>query len=296
MQRDTVVELLSLGLFLTTYAVWIGAVIWLSDSALGLAVMIAAVAIAFHASLQHEAIHGHPFRATLANTLLACPPLTLTIPYLRYRDTHLLHHQDSELTDPYDDPESNYFDPDDWDALPRFAKTVFQVNNTLAGRLTIGPLVGTFSFLNAERKAFLTDPNVRTGWLWHLPAAAVVLSVVVLSPMPFWAYLLAVYVALALLRIRTFLEHQAHEFSRARSVIIEDRGPLAFLFLNNNLHAVHHAHPNVAWYDLPKLYAGNRERFLAMNEGYAFRSYGDIFRRYLFRRKDPLAHPLRGKG
>ena len=82
---------------------------------------------------------------------------------------------------------------------------------------------------------------------------------------------------------------------RGRSVIIEDRGPLAFLFLNNNLHAVHHAHPRVAWYRLPALYRARRERFLAMNEGYRFASYAHVFRGYLFRQKDPVPHPLRGR-
>ena len=69
--------------------------------------------------------------------------------------------------------------------------------------------------------------------------------------MPWWAYLLAAWIGHALLKIRTYLEHRAHEAPRARTVIIEDRGPLALLFLNNNLHVVHHCHPAVPWYRLP---------------------------------------------
>jgi fatty acid desaturase len=75
-------------------------------------------------------------------------------------------------------------------------------------------------------------------------------------------------------------------------VIIEDRGVLALLFLNNNLHAVHHMHPNVPWYRLPTLYRGGKERFQAVNEGYVYRSYGAIFRRYFLKAKDPVPHPL----
>jgi fatty acid desaturase len=75
-------------------------------------------------------------------------------------------------------------------------------------------------------------------------------------------------------------------------VIIEDRGPLAFLFLNNNFHAVHHAHPGVAWYALPRLYASRRGEFLQRNLGYRYASYGEVMRRYLFRPKDPVAHPF----
>ena len=74
--------------------------------------------------------------------------------------------------------------------------------------------------------------------------------------------------------------------------MIEDRGFLAFLFLNNNFHVVHHSHPRVPWYRLPQLYAKNRERFLTRNGGYVYRSYADIFRRHLLRRKDPVPHPF----
>lgn len=94
------------------------------------------------------------------------------------------------------------------------------------------------------------------------------------------------------MKIRTFLEHQAHDRARGRTAIVEDRGPLAMLFLNNNLHVVHHMHPRVAWYDLPRLYADNRTHYQTRNGGYVFASYGEIFRRYLWRRKDPVPHPI----
>jgi len=74
--------------------------------------------------------------------------------------------------------------------------------------------------------------------------------------------------------------------------VIEDRGVLALLFLNNNLHVVHHMHPNVSWYRLPALYRANKARYLARNQGYVYRSYGQIFRLFLCRSKDPVAHPL----
>jgi fatty acid desaturase len=119
----------------------------------------------------------------------------------------------------------------------------------------------------------------------------VVVVLVVLSPMPVWAWLLSVWVALGLLKIRTFLEHRAHDKARARTVVIEARGPLAMLFLNNSLHVVHHMHPRVAWYRLPALYAERRQHYLARNEGYAYRSYAEVARRYLLTPKDPVPHP-----
>jgi fatty acid desaturase len=65
-----------------------------------------------------------------------------------------------------------------------------------------------------------------------------------------------------------------------------------FLFLNNNLHVVHHMHPGVPWYALPKLYRARRTEYLSKNQGYCFRTYGDVARQYLFRAKDPVPHPL----
>jgi fatty acid desaturase len=117
-------------------------------------------------------------------------------------------------------------------------------------------------------------------WLWAF------------TEMPVWAWVLAAYFGYGLLKIRTYLEHRAHEAFRARSVIIEDRGPLALLFLNNNLHAVHHMHPKAPWYRLPGIYAARIDHYQRRNESYVFENYGQIFRRYLFKAKDPVAHPI----
>ena len=113
-----------------------------------------------------------------------------------------------------------------------------------------------------------------------------------MGTVPFWAYFAACWLALSILRVRTFLEHRAHEKTGARSVIIEDRGPLALLFLNNNLHAVHHAHPRLPWYRLPGEYARRRDEFLRRNGGYRYGSYAEVFSRHFLHRKDPVAHPI----
>ena len=46
------------------------------------------------------------------------------------------------------------------------------------------------------------------------------------------------------------------------------------------------------WYRLPKLFSGNRGRYLDRNDGYYFRNYNEIFRSYFWRAKDPVPHPL----
>ena len=298
MTTDRRVEWPTLALLAACYTLWAIATTLVAAWWLPAGIALAALTAALHSSLTHEVIHGHPFRNARLNAALVWPPLTLFIPFARFRDTHLAHHTDSVLTDPYDDPESNYLDPGVWEGLPRWMRAVLNLNNTLLGRLVIGPLVGQVAFMAGDwRLARAGDAGVIRGWLWHLPAvAAVVAWIVFVSDMPLWAYLLSAYIALSVLKIRTFLEHQAHERARGRTVIIEDRGPLAFLFLNNNLHVVHHMHPKLPWYRLPELYFGNREKYLSRNGGYMYRSYAEVFRRHLLARKDPVPHPLWRRG
>ena len=276
------------------YAVWGIGTTWAAGWFLPLGMVMVALSAALHSSLCHEALHGHPTRHRWLNEALVFPALTLCIPYVRFRDTHLAHHRDAILTDPYDDPESNYLDPAVWDRLPRWVQAVLNLNNRLVGRLLIGPVVSQVAFMAADWRAIRAgDRAVLRGWLWHVPALALVICwMAALGQMPVWAFVLATYAAISILKIRTFLEHQAHLRARGRTVIIEDRGLLAFLFLNNNLHVVHHMHPKLPWYRLPGLYFGNRDRYLACNDGYMFPSYGAIFRRYLFKAKDPVPHPL----
>lgn len=291
------VEWPTLGVLVACYAVWAVALWWLPGVSLWLAVPVAGWAIAQHSSLTHEAIHGHPTRSPWLNAALVAPPLTLAIPFLRFRDSHLAHHTDAILTDPYDDPESNFLAEADWARLPGWRRGLLRFNNTLAGRLVVGPAVGQVAWMAADWRAIRAgDRAALAGWLWHLPALALVLAVVAASTMPWWAYALSAYLGLALLKIRTFLEHQAHEKARGRTVVIEDRGPLALLFLNNNLHVVHHMHPRVPWYRLGGLYRANPGRYLGVNGGYRYRSYAEVFRRHFWRAKDPVAHPLLRRG
>ena len=277
-----------------TYLVWAVATTWAAEFWLPLAMVLVALAAAQHSSLSHEALHGHPTRIKWLNEALVFPALSLAIPYQRFRDSHLAHHNDEILTDPYDDPESNFLDPAVWQRLPVWFRAVLRFNNTLFGRLLVGPLIGQIAFMRGDwRQIRAGNRAVLAGWLWHIPALALVIWwMATIGQMPVWALLVSSYAGLSILKIRTFLEHRAHEAAQGRSVIIEDRGPLALIFLNNNLHVVHHSHPGVAWYDLPDRFRAGREEFLARNDGYYFRSYGEIFRRYFWKAKDPVPHPL----
>ncbi len=296
MHEETVgpVEWPTILLLVATYAVWALGTTWLVAWSLPLAIVVTGVAIAQFSSLQHEVLHGHPFRNAALNHALVFPALSPFIPFLRFQQTHLAHHHDPILTDPYDDPESNFQDPAVWARMPRRLRAVFRLNNTLLGRMLIGPVLGTALFLRGDIRLLRAgDAGVARAWRLHAGGVGLLLLWLWgVGAMPVWAYLAATWLGYGLLKIRTYLEHRAHEKPRARTVIIEDRGPLALLFLNNNLHVVHHQHPAVPWYRLPALYAEGRARFLACNEGYVYRSYAQIFRTHLVKAKDPVPHPL----
>jgi len=263
--------------------------------AFGFAFMV--LCMTLHSSLTHEALHGHPTNNPYINALLVFPSLSLLVPYLRFKDLHLAHHRDEFLTDPYDDPESNFMDPDLWQSVPKGMQRVFRLNNTLLGRMVIGPLLGHWRFMREDAKAIAQgDARAALGWVLHIPAAGIVIwGVLYFGSMPLWMVMLASYGAMSLLKVRTFLEHRAHDKARARTVVIEDRGIWAFLFLNNSFHVVHHMHPQVPWYDLPALYRARKDHFLARNEGYVYKSYTDIFKQFFFKPKDEVPHPLWSK-
>jgi len=288
------VELPTLALLLATYGLWALGMTWAADVWLPLGMVCVALAAVQHSSLCHEALHGHPTRLRWLNEALVFPQLSLFVPYGRFRDLHLIHHQDERLTDPYDDPESNYRDPKVWAEMPAWGQAVLMFNNTLLGRMLVGPLVGQYVFMRDDWRSIRAGArDVLVSWLVHIPAVALVLWwAVALGHMPLWALGLATYVALSILKIRTFLEHRAHEATQGRTVIVEDRGLLALLFLNNNYHVVHHERPGVPWYRLPALFRAERTAFLDKNDGYYYRSYREVFGQYLWRAKDPVPHPL----
>ena len=288
------VEKTTLGLIVLTYVVWALATVWLAMLWLPLAIIVTALTMALHSSLSHEVLHGHPFANQRLNEALVFPAIGLFIPYIRFRDTHLEHHIDDNLTDPYDDPESNFLDPAVWDAMPPFMRAVLRVNNTLLGRLVIGPVVAQVNFTGADWRLVRTGrTDVAWAWFWHFVGIIpVAFWLAYVAHMPVWAYVLAAYTGISIIKIRTFLEHRAFEQVKGRTVVIEDQGWLAFMFLNNNFHLVHHLHPGVPWYDLPKLYFAEPEQYLQQNDGYRYASYGEVFKRYLLHAKDQVPHPL----
>ncbi len=258
-------------------------------------VPLAAYCVALQSSLRHEALHGHPTRSVAVNEALVFPALCLVIPYRRFRDTHLRHHFDARLTDPYDDPESWFLAESDWSALPRALRILLRINNTLAGRLIIGPPLSLVGLLRHDIKAMLAgNRRVALAWALHVAGCLPVVSwIVFVAGIPLWAYLLAAsWPGLSLLMLRTYAEHQAHPEVPQRTAIIEASPVFSLLFLNNNLHFLHHKRPRVPWYELPGLYRTERDRLWQENGGYGFAGYGDLARRHLLRPRQPVRHPF----
>jgi fatty acid desaturase len=278
------------------YACWFA--LALLGGGLNPAIWIAGVALlsALYWSLVHEIVHGHPTPNRLVNFALVYVPIGWVYALGRFSDGHLTHHATGELTDPFDDPESWYLAQRDWKDLSVAGRLFLTVNNTLAGRMLIGPIVTLWRMIAGDIALMLrggeSGRSVALAWAIHLPGVVLLAAFLArYSPVPAWQFAAAAYFAISILLIRTFLEHQASEDAGERTVIIEDRGPLAFLFLFNNLHVVHHTRPGLAWYRLPDFYRRHRENFIRRNRGYVYRSYAQVFRRHFLRPKEPVAHP-----
>ncbi len=249
---------------------------------------------ALHSSLQHEVLHGHPTGNRMINEALVFATPHFWLPYPRYRDTHLAHHNDAHLTDPVRDPESYYMLPEDWAALQGLKQSLYNMNNTLAGRMIMGPLIGIIRFWSADFLAIARgDGQIARAWAYHAGGSAITIAFVWgLAGMPLWQYiLLAAYPGISLALVRSFCEHQAAENVSHRTIAVEAAPFWSLLFLNNNLHVAHHARPALAWYKLPAYYRAERERLVEGNNHYLMRGYGEIFRRYFLKAKEPVAYP-----
>lgn len=276
------------------YGAWLaaGLLIWPHYPVLALAVMVFTVAL--QSSLTHEVLHGHPTRNALLNEAFVFLPIGLVWPYRRFKTLHLRHHADERLTDPFDDPESYYRALWQHEELPAALKVLLNVNNTMVGRFLLGPWLSTIGFFIGDARLMLEgDREVQKAWLLHAAGLALVVPIVLfVFGIPLWLYILVpMWLGQSLISIRTYAEHQWSEHPEGRTVIIE-KSPLSFLFLNNNLHFVHHKKPTVAWYRLPKLFRNDREAWLKQNNGYAYPNYFALLKAHAFRAKEPVIHPV----
>ncbi|PLI20001.1 fatty acid desaturase [Klebsiella pneumoniae] len=248
---------------------------------------------AWYMSLQHELIHGHPTRLAWFNQLLGTLPLAVWYPYGVYRDSHLAHHRNHLLTHPEDDPESYYVTAESWQRFSAWQRRLIHLRNTFWGRLLLAPMMDIIHTLNSALRAFREgDRRAIAMWSLHLLLLTGLLTWMAAQGFsPLWFVLAVSYPALALTKVRSFLEHRAADDPLARSVINEAGLPWRVLFLNLNYHAVHHDLPGVPWYALRQLYLHRQAAYLQRNQGFLVRGYGE-WRRHFSRRAVAVnAHP-----
>lgn len=289
------VEWPTVALAVLIYTSWLALTYWHAAVPLWLLVPAGGWLVCWHSSLQHEILHGHPTRNAALNRAIALPPLALWLAFDRYRALHLKHHHDERLTDPLDDPESRYHCPGTWQLLGPIGQRLVRAQSTLIGRLTIGPFWAVGRFLWAEIKAVIAgEPGRRWLWAQHLARVALIVAwLQLVCAMSLWLYVAAFVIpGTALMLVRSFAEHRADADVVRRTAVVEDFGPLALLYLFNNLHAAHHARPQIPWYQLPAFYRANERLFTGRERGPLYRGYWEVFRRFLFHPHDKPIHPL----
>jgi fatty acid desaturase len=274
------------------YGGWFAATWFHSSLPWPLLVVIGGWLIAWHGSLQHEVIHGHPTPWPRANLVLALPPLSLWLPFELYRETHVRHHDFAHLTEPDRDPESYYLARTrGWRGAA--AAGALRLEQSLLGRLLLGPVIEPIRYWAGE------VPSLARGDLRHIRIVATHLAMAVgvwawlrfACHMSLALYLLTfVYPGTALTLLRSFAEHRAHPEPARRTATVESTPVLGLLFLNNNLHLAHHLSPDEPWYALPALYRRDRAKLLAASGGLIYAGYADVARRYLLRNHDALRH------
>jgi fatty acid desaturase len=263
-----------------------------------LAVPLGTVLLAWHGSLQHETIHGHPTSSKRINTLIGGLPLSLWIPYAVYRKTHLQHHRHTRarLTEVGHDPESFYWPSGHLATLGRIRRAILTANCTLAGRIVIGPAIAIVTFWTQELRAVRSSRRHLFMWCRHAwGAGAVLVWTVGIAEVPWYIYVLVVYLSVSLTHLRSFAEHSAEHAtdlqSHLRTNVVEAHPLWALLFLNNNLHIAHHAHPGLPWHELPNAWRRMRSRLAGTGRVFAG-GYSEVCRKHLFRPFITPEHPV----
>jgi len=164
-------------LILAIYSGWLSLTLYQKHVPSPVLFCVGGCLVAWHSSVQHEIIHGHPTPWSWVNNALAFPPLSIWLPFEIFRTTHLEHHIRDYLTDPFLDPESKYYSEHFWSNLPGFVKTLLLAKSTLLGHLVIGPVWMIGTFLMTEVKDMFNGDLVRLKiWLTHLLGVAAVLT------------------------------------------------------------------------------------------------------------------------
>jgi fatty acid desaturase len=279
---------------LVLYGAWV-ALVWFNAVLPWWVIMpVGAYLLAWHFSLQHEAIHSFRGVPAWLRFAVVFPPLGLWFPYPLYRKSHSTHHRDVNLTIPGVDTESYYVLQEDWARMGAIKKRLLIFNQTMAGRLLIGPLLRLWILIIKETgRVRRADYSHLPHWAIHIVAVAILFWFIsFVCGFPWWQYcLLVAYPGLSLSLLRAFTEHRAAEDSQERTASVESNHLFGMLYLYNNLHVAHHLKPTMPWYEIPRFYRENRAMLLSSNGQFAYSGYGVLARRYFLTPVFSPVHP-----
>ena len=258
-----------------------------------LTIPVLSVLGAWHLSMQHETIHGHPFRHVWLNDLIGSIPVTLWIPYFSFKKDHIEHHQ-SDLTHPGLDNESYYVSPEAWASAGKLRKAAYWANRTILFRMFVWTIVSTVTYLWSKIRLMLRgDKQTWFAMATHVAGLVVVVYFVrSVAGMPLWQFALGTtYGGRILNAIRPFPEHKYQSNTEVRTAMVMAGPFMSLLMLNNNLHVAHHEEPGVAWYEVPNMSARVNAVERAREAGLLYEGgYAEVFRRFSFK---PMGAPLR---
>ena len=257
-----------------------------------LAIPMLAVLGAWHLSMQHEVLHGHPFKNQFLNDAIGGIPVTLWIPYLAFKKDHHEHHL-SDLTNPALDNESYYVTQQQSDKAGKIRRAAWTANRTILFRMFVWTIVSTITYvLSVLKRAVRNEKSDRLAVALHIIGVAFVVYLVSLSSMPLWQFALGtLYGGRILNAIRPFPEHKYQSGVETRTAMIMAGRFMSLLMLNNNLHVAHHDEPGVPWYRYDKLMQRVNAVERARAAGVLYEGgYAEVFRRFSF---TPVDSPVR---
>ena len=183
--------------------------------------------------------------------------------------------------------------PQAWAEAGHARRRVHMICNTALGRVLFGPARMIAAFWLRQAGTVVSGGSPWRDWIGHAAGTCLVLTwVCEVCHVGAFAYAACfVYPGTALIMIRSLAEHRAADRPRDRTAVVERAGLLGLLFLNNNLHVLHHERPHVPWYALPAQWREGRAALLQSWHGPLYRGYRDVARRYAVTPHHPGPHP-----
>ena len=282
----------TLGVIVAVYGLTVLTVVRYDVLTPWLAIPMLAVLGAWHLSMQHELLHGHPFRNQFINDAIGIIPVTLSIPYLAFKKDHHEHHK-SDLTNPELDNESFYVTQEQWDNAGPIRRAAWTANRTILFRMFVWTIVSTISYVMLVlKRAARNEQGDRLAVVLHVIGVVAVVYLVSLSSMPLWQFALGtVYGGRILNEIRPFPEHKYQNGVETKTAMIMAGPFMSLLMLNNNLHIAHHDDPKIPWYRVNELSKRVNAVERAREAGVLYEGgYAEVFRKFSF---TPVDSPVR---